>query len=85
MCLGKCLLLVLFSDIIAAEKHRHWAERQYLKYPAILNKQQFNKAKYSMVKILQKAKSKFYLSEIYSATSRKSLFAICNKLLGLKK
>ena len=38
-----------------------------------------------MVKIIQRAKSKFYLSEIYSATSKKSLFAICNKLLGLKK
>ena len=32
-----------------------------------------------------KAKSKFYLSEINSAASRKSLFAICNKLLGLKE
>ena len=50
------------SDIIAAKKHRHWAERQYLKYPTILNKQQFNKAKNSMVKIIQRAKSKFYLS-----------------------
>ena len=38
-----------------------------------------------MVKIMQKAKSKFYLSQIYSSTSKKSLFAICNKLLGLKK
>ena len=72
------------SDIIAAKKHRQWAERQYLRYPTILNKQQFNKAKNSMAKIIQKAKSKFYLSEINSATSKKSLFAICNKLLGLK-
>ena len=73
------------SDIIAANKHRHWAERQYLKYPTILNKQQFNKAKNSMVKTIQKAKAKFYLSVIYSATSKKSLFAICSKLLGLKQ
>ena len=27
------------SDIIAANKHRHWAERQNLKYPTIQNKQ----------------------------------------------
>ena len=73
------------SDIIAAKKHRHWAERQYLKYPTILNKQQFNKAKNSMLRIIQRAKSKFYLSEIYSATSKKSLFTVCNKLLGLIK
>ena len=73
------------SDIIAAKKHRHWAERQYLKYPTILNKQQFHKAKNSMVKIMHKAKSKFYLSEINSATSKKSLFAKCNKLLGHEK
>ena len=71
------------SDI-ATRKHRHCAERQYLIYPTILNKQQFNNAKNSMVKIIQKAKSKFYLSEIYSAASKKSLFAICNRLLGLK-
>ena len=45
------------SDIIASKEHRHWAERQHLKYPTILNKQQFNKAKNSMVKIMQKAKS----------------------------
>ena len=38
-----------------------------------------------MVRIIQRAKSKCYLSEIYSATSKKSLFAICNKLLGHKK
>ena len=63
-------------DIIAAKEHRHLAERQYLKYPTILNKQQFNKAKNSMVKIIQKAKSKFYLSEINSSSSKKSLFAI---------
>ena len=73
------------SDIIAAKIHRHLAERQYLRYPTILNKQRFNKAKNYMVKIIQKAKSKFYLSEIYSATLKKSLSAICNKLLGLKK
>ena len=34
---------------------------------------------------MQKAKSKLYLSEIYSATSKKCLFAICNKPLGLEK
>ena len=73
------------SDIIVAKKHRHWAERQYLKYPTILNKQKFNKAKNSLVKIMKKANSKFYLYEIYSATSKKSFFAICNKLLRLKK
>ena len=56
------------SDIIAAKKHRHWAERQYLKYPTILNNLKCNKAKNSMVRIMQKAKSKFYLSEINSAT-----------------
>ena len=38
------------SDIIAAKKHGHWADRQYLGYPTILNKQRFNKAKNSMVK-----------------------------------
>ena len=38
-----------------------------------------------MVRIMQKVKSEFYLSEINSATSKKSLFAICNKLLGFKK
>ena len=32
------------SDIIAAEKQGHWAERQHIKNPTILNKQQFNKA-----------------------------------------
>ena len=47
------------SDIIAAKKHRHWAERQYLRYPTILNKQQFNKAKKIMVKIMHKTESKF--------------------------
>ena len=47
--------------------------------------QQFNKAKHSLIKIMQKAKSNFYLSEIYSTTSKKSLLAICNKLLGFKK
>ena len=73
------------SDIIAATKHRHWAERQYLKYPTIVNKQQINKTVNCMVQIMQKAKSTFYLSEINSATSKKSLFAICNKLLGLEK
>ena len=73
------------SDIIAAKKHRHWAKRQYLKYPTILNKQQFNKGKNTMVEIIQRAKSKFYLSEINSVSSKKSLFAICNNLLGLKK
>ena len=72
-------------DIIAGKKHSHWAERQLLKYPTILNKLIFNKAKNSMVEIMQKAKSEFYLSEINSATSKKSLFATCNKLLGLKK
>ena len=40
------------SDFIAAKKHRHRAERQYLKYPTILNKQQFNNAKNSSVKII---------------------------------
>ena len=38
-----------------------------------------------MVKRIQRAKSKFYLSEINSATPKKSLFAICNKLLWLEK
>ena len=38
-----------------------------------------------MVKIMHMAKSKFYLSEINSATSKKSLFAKCKKLLGLDK
>ena len=50
------------SDIIAAKKHRYWEERQYLKNPTILNKQQFNIAKNSKVKIMHKAKSEFYLS-----------------------
>ena len=73
------------SNITAAKKHRHWAERQYLKNPTILNKQRLNKAKNSMVRVIHKAKSKFYLSETNSATSKKSLFAVCNKLLGLQK
>ena len=34
---------------------------------------------------MQTAKIKFYLSEINSATSKKSLFASCNKLLGFNK
>ena len=38
-----------------------------------------------MVKIEQKSKSQFYLSEINSATSEKSMFAVCNKLLWLEK
>ena len=38
------------SDIIAAKKHRHWVERQYLKNPNILNKQHLNEARNSMVK-----------------------------------
>ena len=50
------------SDVIAAKKHRNWAERQYLKNPTILNKQQFNIAKNYTVKIIHKAKRKFYLS-----------------------
>ena len=37
-----------------------------------------------MARTIPKAKSKFYLSEINSATSKKSLFATCNKLLGLE-
>ena len=45
------------SGIIAAKKHKHWAERQYLKNLTILRKQQFNKAKNSMVKLMHKAKS----------------------------
>ena len=72
------------SDIIATKKHRYWTERQYIKN-SILNKQQINKGKFLMATIMQKTMSKFYLSEIYSATSKKSLFDICNKLLGLKK
>ena len=38
-----------------------------------------------MVKIMHKAKSKFYLSEINSAIAKKSLFAVCIKLLWLEK
>ena len=38
-----------------------------------------------MVKIMQRAKSKLYISEINSATSKKELFAICKKLIGFKK
>ena len=38
-----------------------------------------------MAKIMQNAKSKYYLSEINLATSKKSLIAICNKLLGFDK
>ena len=72
------------SDIIAAENHSHWAERQHLENQTILNGQQFNKSKNSMVKIMHRAKSKFYSSEINSATSKKSLLAICDKLLGHK-
>ena len=33
------------SDIIAAKRHRHWAEGQYLKNPTSLDKKQFTKAK----------------------------------------
>ena len=73
------------SDIIPAKKHRHWAVTLYLRYPTILNKQQFNKSKNYMVRIMHKEKSKFYLSEINSATPKKSLFAICNKVLGLEQ
>ena len=59
----------------------------------ILNKHQFNKAKSYIIKLMHKAKSEFYLiiiiiiilSEITSATSKKSLFAVCNNLLGLEK
>ena len=50
------------SDIIAAKKHRHWAERQFLKYPTIQNKLQSNKVKNSMEKTMHKVKSKLYLS-----------------------
>ena len=73
------------SDIIAAKKHRHWAERQYLKYPTIVNKQQINKTVNCMVQIMQKAKSTFYSSEINSVTSKKSFLAICHKMSGLEK
>ena len=38
-----------------------------------------------MVKILHRSKSKFYLSEINSAASKNTLFAICNQLLRLEK
>ena len=58
------------SDIITTQKHGHWAEGQYLENTTILNKQQFNKAKYSMVKITHSPKSKFYLSEINSARKK---------------
>ena len=36
-----------------------------------------------MVEIMYEEKSKFYLSEIASMTSKKSLFDVCNKLLEL--
>ena len=49
------------SDIIAAKKHRHWAERQYLDYLTILNKQQIKKQTILWLNNA-KAKSKFYLS-----------------------
>ena len=51
----------------------HWPERQYLESPIILNKQQFNKARNSMVKIIHRANSEFYLSEYNSATSKESV------------
>ena len=47
------------SYIFAANKHRHWAERQYLKYPTILNEQQSNKAKTRIVKIMHNNKILF--------------------------
>ena len=72
-------------DIIAAKKHTHWAERHGLIYPTILNKQRFKKEKNSILKIMHKAKSKLYLSEINSATSKKTLFATCNQLLRHEK
>ena len=71
-------------DIIAAKKHWHWAGRRYLKNQTILSKQQINKAKNYMVKIMHKTKSELYSTEINSATSKKSLFAVCNKLFGLE-
>ena len=46
---------------------------------------QVYKAKNSIVKILHRAKSELYLSELSSATLRKCLFAVCNNLLGLGK
>ena len=73
------------SDIIAAKKHRYWTERQYLKYPTILNKQQFNKAKNSMAKIMHRARSKFYLSEIYPATSNKELICHMQQTVRARK
>ena len=34
---------------------------------------------------MHKSKAEFYLSEFSSSTSKKRLFAVCNKLLGLEK
>ena len=50
-----------------------------------MNKQQFNKVKNYMVTIMHRANSEFYFYEINSATSKKSLLAIWNKLLGLEQ
>ena len=41
-----------------------------------MNKQQFSNAKDSMVRIMHRAKSKFYLSEINTATSKKEFVCL---------
>ena len=63
------------SDIIATKKHGHWAVGLYLENTTILSRQRFNKAKYSMVKITHRAKSKFYLSEL---TQRRKKEFVCH-------
>ena len=72
------------SDITAAKKHRHLAERQYLKYPTILKKQQFKKAKYSIEEWCIKQILNFIYLKL-PQWLQKELFAACNKLIGLKK
>ena len=66
-------------------KNIGFGQMDYLQYPTIPSKHQFRKAKNSMVILMHKAMSEFYLCEITSVTSGKSLFAVCNKLLGLEK
>ena len=76
--------IAMKSDIIDAKKHRHWSESQYLRYPSILNKQQFNKAKNCMVKQMHKAMSKFIYLKLAQRLQKRVCLPHATNCQGLK-
>ena len=73
------------DELEAAKKHKHWAERQWVKTATTVNKQIFNAVKRLVAKIVHKAKSLFFGNEIAMSTSSKQLFNICDKLIGRRR